>query len=148
MLVVLSGRTARLDGVKEIPLNSPIRLARPSSDLDAAERFWVEGVGLQILWRSGKDVEGGHRLTMVGLPGAPWHLELVDDPDAAAASMPGPEDLLVIYLGEPADPELLDRITAAGGRRVAARNPYWDRWGVTVADPDEHLLVLSERTWG
>lgn len=81
-------------------------------------------------------------------PTAPWHLELVDDPEAAATSRPGPEDLLVIYLGRPADQVLLDRIADAGGRRVASRNPYWDRLGMTVADPDGYRLVLSERTWG
>jgi len=30
---------------------------------------------------------------------------------------------------------------------VAARNPYWDRWGVTIVDPDGYLLVLSHRSW-
>jgi len=133
--------------MNEIVSTSPIRIARPTADLDAAERFWCEGVGLQVLWRTEADAEGEHRLTMVGLPGALWHLELVDDPEAAAQSCPGPEDLLVIYLGEPAGPKLLDRIGAAGGRRSAARNPYWERWGVTVTDPDGYLLVLSQRTW-
>ncbi|MHB8296804.1 MAG: VOC family protein, partial [Acidimicrobiales bacterium] len=27
------------------------------------------------------------------------------------------------------------------------RNPYWDRWGVTIEDPDGYRLVLSHRTW-
>ncbi|WP_422117041.1 hypothetical protein [Brachybacterium sp. UNK5269] len=30
---------------------------------------------------------------------------------------------------------------------MAARDPYRDRSGVSLADPDEHLLVLSQRTW-
>jgi hypothetical protein len=32
-------------------------------------------------------------------------------------------------------------------RVVAARNPYWDRWGVTIADPDGYRLVLSSLSW-
>ena len=35
----------------------------------------------------------------------------------------------------------------AGGTRVPARNPYWDEWGVTIADPDGYRLVLSRRSW-
>jgi len=35
----------------------------------------------------------------------------------------------------------------AGGKVVPARNPYWDRWGVTIVDPDGYRLVLSHRTW-
>jgi hypothetical protein len=39
------------------------------------------------------------------------------------------------------------RLAGAGGRLVPARNPYWDRWDVTIADPDGYRLVLSHRTW-
>ncbi|WP_378144301.1 hypothetical protein ACFJGV_12620 [Cnuibacter sp. UC19_7] len=45
------------------------------------------------------------------------------------------------------DEELIARIERAGGSRVAARNPYWDEHGVTFADPDGYLLVLSTRSW-
>jgi hypothetical protein len=48
-----------------------------------------------------------------------------------------------VYLHRGPDATLVD----AGGRRVAARNPYWDRWGVTIVDPDGYRLVLSHRTW-
>lgn len=81
------------------------------------------------------------------MPGAGWHLELVADADAARANPPGPEDLLVLYLGEPAAPELLERITDHGGTVVGSPNPYWNRWGVTIADPDGCRLVLSQRDW-
>jgi catechol 2,3-dioxygenase-like lactoylglutathione lyase family enzyme len=37
----------------------PIRLARPSRDLEAARRFWVDGLGLDVLWQTGPDGEGG-----------------------------------------------------------------------------------------
>ena len=107
----------------------------------------MDGVGLEVLWRSDGEVEGGHRLTMLGVPGAQWHLELVDDPETAAAHTPGPEDLLVAYVGEPPAPEWLARIGAAGGWRAPAQNPYWDRWGVTIVDPDGYRLVISHRTW-
>lgn len=87
-----------------IPPTAPIRLARPSGDFRAIEAFWVDGVGLDVLWSTDEPAEGEHALLMVGVPDAGWHLELVDDPVAAAASEPGPEDLLVLYLGErPAD---------------------------------------------
>lgn len=124
-----------------------VRIARPSHDLEAARRFWVDGLGLSILWQSGAEAEGGHSLLMLGAPGAAWHLELVGDPVAHRQSRPGPEDLLVLYLGEDLDPSLTDRLLDHGGRRVPSRNPYWERWGVTIADPDGYLLVLSHRTW-
>jgi catechol 2,3-dioxygenase-like lactoylglutathione lyase family enzyme len=131
--------------------DSHLRVARPSRDLQAAERFWVGGLGLSVLYRAGSSAEGGHPPPTSpfplhgGWPGAAWHLELVGDP--AAPATPAEEDLLVLYLDGEADKDLVRRLIQAGGTRVPARNPYWDRWGVTIADPDGYRLVLSSRSW-
>jgi len=90
----------------------------------------------------------GHDLLMVGWPTAGWYLEFVADPEGATPPAPTVEDLLVLYLGAPADEELLRRLAAAGGKHVTARNPYWEQWGVTFLDPDGYRVVLSHRTWG
>jgi catechol 2,3-dioxygenase-like lactoylglutathione lyase family enzyme len=125
----------------------PIRVARPSRDLEAVRRFWVDGLGLEVLWQSGPDAEGGHALLMLGAPGAAWHLELVGDEAAHASSNPGAEDLLVLYLGHAADDTLINRLLSHGGVRVTSPTPYWQRWGLTIMDPDGYRLVLSSRTW-
>ena len=122
-----------------------IRIARPSRDLAAAERFWVEGFGLEVLHRADDTAQGGHALLMLGGLGQTWHLELVathGDP----APAPTDEDLLVVYRGATVDDDV-ERLVAAGGVRVRSRNPYWDEWGATVVDPDGYRLVLSTRTW-
>ncbi|MDW6066050.1 VOC family protein [Streptomyces sp. FXJ1.4098] len=125
-----------------------VRIARPSHDLQAAERFWVSGLGLDVLYRHVSDgTPGDHSLLMVGWPQAAWHLELTRDPHAPVAPRPTPEDLLVIYLGEPVPDSLVERLERHGGKRVPAHNPYWDTWGVTIQDPDGYLLVLSTRSW-
>jgi catechol 2,3-dioxygenase-like lactoylglutathione lyase family enzyme len=126
---------------------SHLRLARPSRDLAAAERFWVGGLGLEVLFRADADAEGGHALLMVGWPDAAWHLELVGDPDGETPPAPTGEDLLVLYLDGEIDPAVISRLVDAGGTRVTARNPYWDEWGVTIEDPDGYRLVLSTRSW-
>ncbi|MEV4412011.1 VOC family protein [Catellatospora sp. NPDC049609] len=123
-----------------------LRLARPSRDLSAAEAFYVGGLGLSVLYRARAQAPGEHDLLMVGLPGAAWHLELVGGANLNAPPTPTDEDLFVLYLAGPVDEAWVDRLVAAGGRRVS-QGPYWDRWGVTVADPDGYRLVLSTRTW-
>ncbi|MFJ1753031.1 VOC family protein [Kitasatospora sp. NPDC088134] len=125
-----------------------VRHARPSRDLAAAERFWTEGLGLSVLWRTTERGPGEHDLVMVGFPGGSWHFELTRDPERPLAPTPTVDDLFVLYLGEPVAEELVERLVAAGGRRVPAHNPYWDEFGVTVEDPDGYRLVLSSRTWG
>lgn len=122
-----------------------LRVARPSRDLAAAERFWCGGLGLEVLARIEPTGVGEHRLLMLGDPGAAWHLELVEQRDSPSdpASV---QDQLVLYLdGDVAGH--LERVERAGGRRTAASNPYWDRWGTTVVDPDGYRLVLSTQAW-
>lgn len=130
-----------------------IRLARPSRSLAAAERFWVDGLGLQVLWRAGpaEDVEGGHELLMLGWKDAAWHLELVQVSEHDGADMqprPTEEDLLVLYLEGPVEASVIETLVNAGGKRVEAKNPYWNTWGVTVEDPDGYRVVLCKRQWG
>jgi catechol 2,3-dioxygenase-like lactoylglutathione lyase family enzyme len=141
------GRQAGQDRAMMPMAANHLRIARPSHDLRAAERFWVEGLGLDVLFRADESAEGGHALLMVGWPDAAWHLELVGDPGDATPAAPTDEDLLVLYVGGEIDDDVVGRLVEAGGSRVAARNPYWDRWGVTIADPDGYRLVLSTRSW-
>jgi catechol 2,3-dioxygenase-like lactoylglutathione lyase family enzyme len=126
---------------------SHVRIARPSRDLRAAERFWVNGLGLEVLCRLDDSAEGGHALLMVGWRGAAWHLELVGDPDGETPPAATEEDLLVLYLDGPPDEAVITRLIEAGGTRVPARNPYWDESGVTIVDPDGYRLVVSGRSW-
>ena len=94
---------------------SHLRIARPSRDLQAAERFWVGGLGLSVLYRVDSSAVGDHGLLMAGWPGAAWHLELVGDPIAT----PTEEDLLVLYLDGEADEDLVRRLVqAAPGSRA------------------------------
>ncbi|HEX5595374.1 MAG TPA: VOC family protein [Micromonosporaceae bacterium] len=122
-----------------------VRIARPSRDLDGVERFYVQGLGLEVLYRAAGS-PGEHDLLMVGWRDASWHIEFVSGSDLAVAPTPPVEDLLVLYLGEPIDDALVTRLEQAGGRRVS-QGAYWDRWGVTVEDPDGYRLVLSTRSW-
>ncbi len=126
---------------------SHLRLARPSRDLAAAERFWVSGLGLDVLFRTDGADDGADALLMVGWPAAAWHLELVGDPHGATPPAPTEEDLLVLYLDGEIDDEVISRLLRSGGTRVTARNPYWEQWGVTIADPDGYRLVLCTRSW-
>ncbi|MCQ8189828.1 VOC family protein [Streptomyces rugosispiralis] len=127
---------------------SHIRIARPSRDLAAAERFWCAGLGLSVVYRvEGGDRAGEHDLLMVCRPDAAWHLELVHEAAHPVEPRPTEEDLLVIYLDEPVPEELVDRLTQHGGTRVTSPNPYWNEWGVTIEDPDGYRLVLCRRGW-
>jgi YycE-like C-terminal domain len=58
-----------------------------------------------------------------------------------------PRKICWFYLDGPVDEDVVRRLVDAGGTQVLARNPYWDRGGVTIADPDGYRLVLTSRSW-
>ncbi|MER5853940.1 VOC family protein [Streptomyces sp. NPDC002012] len=131
-----------------IESTSHIRVARPSRDLASAERFYTDGLGLEVLWRTTERTPGEHDLLMVGPPGGSWHFELTYDPERPLEPTPTVDDLFVVYLGAAVDEALIARLVTAGGTRVPAHNPYWDEHGATISDPDGYRLVLCTRTWG
>ncbi len=124
-----------------------IRLARPSLDLAAAERFYGQGLGLSVLHKHTAASDAEFSLLMLGLPGATWHLELTHSAQHRVAPTPSADDLLVLYLGEGVPESAVKHLEACGGVQVAALNPYWDDWGVTFEDPDGYRLVLCRRDW-
>lgn len=125
-----------------------VRLARPTGQLAAIEKFYFDGLGLDVLYRATGDRAAGEcDLLMVGWRAANWHLELTFDPRQPVQPTPTVEDLLVLYLDGMIPDALVRQLVNAGGRRVPAHNSYWDRFGITIEDPDGYRLVLCERSW-
>ncbi|MCU1602777.1 MAG: hypothetical protein JWO22_3486 [Frankiales bacterium] len=116
-----------------------VRIARQTGRLDEVVAFY-EGLGLPRI--GGFEDHDGFTGVMLAVPGTAAHLELVTG-GAHEPPAPHPESLLVLYLGSRAEVERL----SAGLEPVPSANPYWDRCGVTVADPDGFRVVLCEDTW-
>ena len=104
------------------PAASHLRIARPSRDLAQTERFWVSGLGLQVLERIQPQAEGEHELVILGWPGAAWHLELVSDPDGHTPPAP-PTKTCWSSTSAPAGDALIARLVDAGGRVVPGQTP-------------------------
>jgi len=119
-----------------------LRVARPTDRLEDVVRFYVVGLGFDQL--GSFENHDGFDGVMVGVPGAPYHLEFTHQRGHAVAGAPTKDDLLVFYL--PDDDEwksAVDRMLAAGYAPVPSLNPYWDRSGRTFEDPDGYRVVLQ-----
>jgi catechol 2,3-dioxygenase-like lactoylglutathione lyase family enzyme len=119
-----------------------LRIARQTGRLAAVVAFYRDTLGLPEIDRfTGHD---GYDGVMLDLPGTAAHLEFTA---TAHREPPEPhaEDLLVFYLG---DRTTVDRVLAREGvDPVPSANPYWDRVGVTVTDPDGFRIVLVAAGW-
>lgn len=119
-----------------------VRIARQTGQLDDVVAFYRDGLGLPELTRFVD--HDGYSGVMLDLPGTGAHLEFTSTQHVTPPT-PQVEDLLVLYLGRPED---VDRLVAqAGVIPVPSANPYWDRVGATIVDPDGYRVVLVARSW-
>jgi catechol 2,3-dioxygenase-like lactoylglutathione lyase family enzyme len=126
------GRTSRIQ----------VRKARQTSRLDQVTSFYRDGLGLPEIDRFVD--HDGYSGVMLDLPGTCTHLEFTST-DHVVPPTPHVEDLLVLYLGTM---EEVDRLVArTGASPVPSANPYWDRVGVTITDPDGFRIVLVAGSW-
>jgi hypothetical protein len=81
---------------------------------------------------------------MLDLPGTAAHLEFTASTHVEPPR-PHVECLLVLYVG---DRQAVDALVArSGAEPVRSANPFWDRVGVTIVDPDGCRTVLVAGTW-
>ena len=126
-------------------VNTKLRIARPTDHLEEVVRFYSKGLGLVVLG-SFEDHDGFDGV-MLGMPGAPYHLEFTRSTHKARRP-PSEDNLLVFYLPDKQEwLAAVDRMAAAGYHSVRSLNPYWDRQGRTYEDPDGYRVVLQNDSW-
>ena len=108
--------------------------------------FYRDGLGLELLDRF-EDHEGFDGV-ILGLPGAPYHLEFTRRRRTLAGGAPSGDHLLVLYLPDQTRwQQVVERLLASGANPVASENPYWDVAGWTFEDPDGYRVVLQRGPW-
>lgn len=123
-----------------------LRVARPTAHLEEVVRFYIVGLGLEELG-SFQDHDGFDGV-MVGLAGAPYHLEFTVKRGHDAGRAPTEDNLLVFYLPKEREWQAaVDRMVTEGYPPVTSFNPYWHRSGRTFEDPDGYRVVLQHGSW-
>ena len=123
-----------------------MRVARPTDNLDQVTKFYREGLGFAELYRF-VDHDGFDGV-MLGIPGAPYHLEFTKAHGHPAGRAPTADNLLVFYLPDEAEwGRVVARLRRSGYESVPAFNPFWDRQGLTFEDSDGYRVVLQRASW-
>ena len=119
-----------------------VRKARQTGRLDEVVAFYRDGLGLPEITRFVD--HDGYSGVILDLPGTGAHLEFTATQHVAAPTA-HVEDLLVLYVGS--DQEVARLVAQASVQPIPNTNPYWDRVGVTVTDPDGFRVVLVAASW-
>lgn len=123
-----------------------LRIARPVTDLERTKAMYCSGLGLRLI--GSFENHDGFDGIMLGDPLSAYHFEFTRCREDPVAPTPTHEDLIVLYIAEPAEWTL--RCTAmmtAGFTCVDSFNPYWDRDGQTFEDADGYRVVLQNAEW-
>lgn len=129
-----------------LPRTSKLRVARPTDNLEAITRMYVEGLGFSLLGEfSGHNGFDG---SIIGHAQHNYHLEFTHHRGTTVGRAPTRDNLLVFYFGDDATWTLCcERMLAAGFEAVASYNNYWDEVGRTFEDIDGYRVVLQNREW-
>ncbi|KAI9339426.1 Glyoxalase/Bleomycin resistance protein/Dihydroxybiphenyl dioxygenase [Zopfochytrium polystomum] len=118
------------------------RVARPTRDLEALRRFYVDALGLPVVSTFADAVFTG---LILGVPDERYQLEFIVDsrhPDMETRA-PTQDNLLVFYLDSVAAVDsVARRLVDAGGKLVEPVNDWWKVDGLTVEDPEGWRVVL------
>ncbi|QAS52094.1 VOC family protein [Halobacillus litoralis] len=120
-----------------------VRMARPTDQIKKVENFYCEGLGLQKI--GSFQGHAGYEGLMVGLPDSNYHLEFTQHEDGSPCPAPTKDNLLVFYLPNRKNiQEITQRLKTMGYETVPPENPYWEKSGVTIEDPDGWRIVLMD----
>ena len=127
-------------------MRAHLRIARPVHALERTAAMYCQGLGLREIGRF-EDHEGFDGI-MLGAAGAGYHFEFTHCRAHPVRPHPTAEDLVVLYLPDPAEwSAACARMLDAGFREVESFNPYWQRQGRTFEDPDGYRTVLQNAGW-
>jgi catechol 2,3-dioxygenase-like lactoylglutathione lyase family enzyme len=119
-----------------------LRVARHTTNIDTITTFYTQLLGLKVLGDFKN--HDGYDGIFLGLADADWHLEFTISAEAPI-HQPDEDDLLVFYPNTTEKyQELVNSFEKAKISPINAKNPYWETYGVTYADPDGYRVVVAK----
>ena len=117
------------------------RYARHTNNLRELTGFYTAVLGLEKL--GGFENHSGYNGVFLGLRNRDWHLEFTESADGARHTA-DEDDLIVFYLASKAELEqIVNRAKRHGIPVVSSKNPYWQKNGVELRDPDNFGVILT-----
>ena len=118
-----------------------LRYARHTNNIKALTDFYTQVIGLEILGNF--ENRSNYNGVFLGLPNLDWHIEFTESEDPPIHNSDD-DDLIVLYLDSTHELNLLkNRIIRLGLRLSKSKNPYWQKNGIEIKDPDNFGVVLT-----
>ncbi|MCB0477243.1 MAG: VOC family protein [Crocinitomicaceae bacterium] len=118
-----------------------LRYARHTNNLVSLVQFYTKIIGLEVIGEF-KDHDG-YDGVFLGIIGKDWHLEFTSS-NEKVLHQSDPDDLIVFYLkNEEELKEKKEKAIENGLLPQHSKNPYWNKRGVELKDPDGFGVILT-----
>ena len=118
-----------------------LRIARHCNNLKPIIEFYTEILGLTILgnFENHDNYDG----VFLGKEGLDWHLEFTTSTEQAKHQF-DEDDMLVFYPSSQQEYDtIINNIKQNNITILKAKNPYWNKNGVLIQDPEGYNVMIS-----
>lgn len=118
------------------------RIARHTNNLNSITDFYTQVLGLTVLgnFENHDNYDG----VFIGKEGLSWHLEFTTSTEKAQHKF-DEDDLLVFYSNSQQEYDcIITHIEHNNIPKIKTKNPYWNKNGVMIKDPDGYNVVISD----
>jgi uncharacterized glyoxalase superfamily protein PhnB len=120
-----------------------LRLARHTNQLQKIKSFYIDVLGFELIGEFND--HDNYNGIFLSKDNSEWHLEFTESSIQAKHEF-DEDDLMVFYADSIKELNLIKRnLTNKGVNKIKAQNPYWNRNGFMLKDPDGYRIVFSVR---
>lgn len=118
-----------------------LRVARHTDDLEKIKTFYINVLGFELLgsFENHDNYDG----IFIGKPNLDWHFEFTKS-DKKAQHFSDEDDSIVLYTETISNyNKLISNLVKYNISTIASLNPYWNKNGKTILDPDGFRIIIS-----
>lgn len=117
------------------------RYARHTDNLALLVEFYTKVLGLKVIGEFENHSE--YNGVFLGYKDFDWHIEFTES-NEPANHKPDKDDLMVFYIDSKEDlMSIKQKAKDLGYLIVKPKNPYWQRNGIGILDPDGFGIILT-----
>lgn len=119
------------------------RYARHTNNLEGLVKFYIDVIGLKKIGEF-KD-HNSYNGVFLGFPKSDWHIEFTESLEIVK-HFPDKDDLFVFYAKDDNEFNTIkSRIEEMQIPISKSKNPYWNKNGIEIADPDGFGVVITQK---
>ena len=118
------------------------RFARHTNDLEQIKSFYIDILGFELLGKF--ENHNNYDGVFIGKVNENWHLEFTKSDEVVHCNF-NEDDILVFYPHDKIEFEsVIYKIQSKNIEFIEAKNPYWNKNGKMILDPDGYRIIISD----